>query len=209
MFPHSLRLKSNFSLREFTSLTGVFLTNKICLFFCFPIDLIIKEHFFFSLFNVRPDLFDSALDSQTGLSMVSLPIPGDMLDKTQAKLTQRILDTLGEGLEVGVSGNLVYGRRRGDTKVFWSFSKFDSSRIPQEVSKLNPDALFLWKNFIQGELKRKRCHVCGSLCLIIGSCRNNRLQLWGGLPPVLLVLLSGGEVARPRKQTVDEETNHN
>ncbi|XP_024140653.1 interferon regulatory factor 3 [Oryzias melastigma] len=98
----------------------------------------------------RPDLFDSALDSQTGLSMVSLPIPGDMLDKTQAKLTQRILDTLGEGLEVGVSGNLVYGRRRGDTKVFWSFSKFDSSRIPQEVSKLNPDALFLWKNFIQG-----------------------------------------------------------
>ncbi|KAF6734798.1 Interferon regulatory factor 3 [Oryzias melastigma] len=136
----------------------------------------------------RPDLFDSALDSQTGLSMVSLPIPGDMLDKTQAKLTQRILDTLGEGLEVGVSGNLVYGRRRGDTKVFWSFSKFDSSRIPQEVSKLNPDALFLWKNFIQGIID---------------------FSYGGDCPPCSLFFCLGEKWPDPENRPWTEETNHN
>uniref|UniRef100_A0A3P9MB50 Interferon regulatory factor 3 n=1 Tax=Oryzias latipes TaxID=8090 RepID=A0A3P9MB50_ORYLA len=98
----------------------------------------------------RPELLDSVLDVQTGLSLVSLPGPGNMLDQMQANLTQRILNTLGDGLEVGVSGHLVYGCRRGDTKVFWSFSKFDTSKTPQEVSKLNPSTLFHFKDFLQG-----------------------------------------------------------
>lgn len=73
-----------------------------------------------------------------------------MLDQIQANLTQRILDKLGDGLDVGVSGHVVYGQRRGEIKAFWSLSKFDRSRQPQEISKLVPQPLFLFKNFVRG-----------------------------------------------------------
>uniref|UniRef100_A0A673API3 Interferon regulatory factor 3 n=1 Tax=Sphaeramia orbicularis TaxID=375764 RepID=A0A673API3_9TELE len=91
------------------------------------------------------------LDQESGLSLISLPTPGDMHDKTQANLTHRILDRL-DGLDVGVSGHVVYGQRHGDSKVFWSMSKFDQSKQPQEVSKLQPQTLFLFREFIQGVL---------------------------------------------------------
>lgn len=97
----------------------------------------------------RPDLVGSVLDPVSGLSLISLPSPGCMLDQTQANLTQRILDKLGEGLDVGVSGHVVYGQRHGEVKAFWSFSKFDQSRQPQEVAKL-PQPLYLFKDFVKG-----------------------------------------------------------
>ncbi|XP_017273961.1 interferon regulatory factor 3 isoform X2 [Kryptolebias marmoratus] len=98
----------------------------------------------------RPELIGTVLNPETGLSVVSLPQPNGILDQTQAMLTQRILDMLGDGLDVGVSGHVVYGQRRGDTKAFWSFSKFDSSRQPQEISKLHPQPLYMFRDFIKG-----------------------------------------------------------
>uniref|UniRef100_H3DCK5 Interferon regulatory factor 3 n=1 Tax=Tetraodon nigroviridis TaxID=99883 RepID=H3DCK5_TETNG len=100
----------------------------------------------------RPDLTGPVLDPKSGLHLVSLPSPGFILDQKQAQLTQRILDNLGAGLDVGVLGRVVYGLRRGDVKAFWSFSRFDHSRTPQEISKLEPQPLYLFKDFIQGIL---------------------------------------------------------
>ncbi|XP_026207930.1 interferon regulatory factor 3 isoform X2 [Anabas testudineus] len=98
----------------------------------------------------RPELIAPVLDPESGLSLVSLPSPGAMLDKTQASLTQRILDKL-ESLDVGVSGHVVYGQRRGEMKAFWSFSKFDRSGKSQEISK-QPQPLYTFKDFVQGIL---------------------------------------------------------
>ncbi|XP_054913981.1 interferon regulatory factor 3 [Poeciliopsis prolifica] len=97
----------------------------------------------------RPDLNDAVLDHETGLSIVSLPRPVGILDQTQTCLTQRILDNLGS-LEVGMSQHVIYGQRHGEVKAFWSFSKFDSSRQPREISKLNPERLYPVKDFIRG-----------------------------------------------------------
>uniref|UniRef100_A0A3Q1FM28 Interferon regulatory factor 3 n=1 Tax=Acanthochromis polyacanthus TaxID=80966 RepID=A0A3Q1FM28_9TELE len=99
-----------------------------------------------------PELKGTVLDHESGLSLVSLPTPGVMLDQTQANLTQRILDKLGDGLDVGVSSHVVYGQRRGEIKAFWSFSKFDQNQQPQEVPKLEPQALYLFKDFLRGIL---------------------------------------------------------
>lgn len=103
-----------------------------------------------SFLHLRPDLMGPVLDPKSGLHMVSLPSPGFILDQKQAELTQRILDNLGNGLDVGVLGHVVYGLRRGEVKAFWSISRFDQSRTPQEVSKLEPQPLYLFKDFIQG-----------------------------------------------------------
>lgn len=100
--------------------------------------------------HIRPDLAGPYLDHKSGLTVVSLPSLGVMLDQTQANLTQRILDKLGGGLDVGVSGHVVYGQRRGEIKAFWSLSKFDRSRKPQEISKLQPESLYTFKSFVQG-----------------------------------------------------------
>uniref|UniRef100_A0A3Q3KEB9 IRF tryptophan pentad repeat domain-containing protein n=1 Tax=Monopterus albus TaxID=43700 RepID=A0A3Q3KEB9_MONAL len=101
-------------------------------------------------FVYRPDLAETVVDPNSGLSLFSLPSPGGMLDQTQANLTQRILDMLGSGLEVGVSGQVVYGHRQGETKAFWSFSKFDQSRQPKEIPKVEPKPLYMFKDFVQG-----------------------------------------------------------
>lgn len=103
-----------------------------------------------SFLHGRPDLTGPVLDPKSGLHMVSLPSPKFIVDQKQAKLTQRILDNLGNGLDVGVFGHVVYGLRRGEVKAFWSFSQFDNSRMPQEISKLEPQPLYLFKDFIQG-----------------------------------------------------------
>lgn len=100
------------------------------------------------LFHIRPGLIGTPVDQESGLSLVSLPCPGAMLDQTQANLTQRILNKL-ESLDVGVSGHVVYGQRRGEIKAFWSFSKFGQSREPQEISK-QPQPLYTFKDFVQG-----------------------------------------------------------
>ncbi|CAJ1080973.1 interferon regulatory factor 3 [Xyrichtys novacula] len=98
----------------------------------------------------RPGLVGTVLDEMSGLSLVSLPSPEAMLDQTQARLTQRILDKLGDGLDVGVSGPVVYSQRRGEIKAFWSLSKHDKNRQIQEISKLYPEPLFQFRDFLQG-----------------------------------------------------------
>lgn len=97
-----------------------------------------------------PDLTGTVLDPETGLSLVSLPRLEGILDQTQASLTQRILDNLGNGLDVGISENVIYGQRRGDVRAYWSCSKFDSSKQPREISKLNPEPLYRIKDFYSG-----------------------------------------------------------
>ncbi|GLD57433.1 interferon regulatory factor 3-like isoform X1 [Lates japonicus] len=91
-------------------------------------------------------------DNDSGLTLVFLPSPGAMLDQIQARLTQRILDKLGNGVDIGVSGHVVYGHRRGEIKAFWSFSKFDRSGQPQEISKLEPQPLYMFRDFVRGIL---------------------------------------------------------
>lgn len=91
------------------------------------------------------------MDQETGLSLVSLPRPDGILDQTQAALTQRLLNSLGNGLDVGTLENVIYGQRRGDVKAYWSLSKFDNSRQPREVSKMKLEPLYYVKEFIQGE----------------------------------------------------------
>ncbi|XP_021172482.2 interferon regulatory factor 3 isoform X2 [Fundulus heteroclitus] len=100
----------------------------------------------------RPDLNGTALDHESGLSLVSLPTPEGILDRTQVTLTQRILDSLGNGLDVGMSEGVIYGQRRGEVKAYWSLSKFDNSRSPQEIPKMNPEPLYQAKDFIRGIL---------------------------------------------------------
>lgn len=109
-----------------------------------------SNKYILSFLRGRPDLTGPVLDPKSGLHMVSLPSPEFIPDQKQAKLTQRILDSLGHGLDVGVLGHEVYGLRRGDVKAFWSFSRFDDGRTPQEISKLEPQPLYLFKDFIQG-----------------------------------------------------------
>ncbi|XP_026171851.1 interferon regulatory factor 3 isoform X1 [Mastacembelus armatus] len=119
----------------------------------------------------RPELVGTVLDHESGLSLVSLPSPGAMLDQTQATLTQRILDKLGDGLDMGVSGHVVYGQRRGEIKVFWSFSKYDLSRQPKEISKLEPQPLYMFKDFLRGILdfiEGRDCPPC-SLFFCLGE----------------------------------------
>ncbi|KAL6095114.1 irf3 [Pungitius sinensis] len=98
----------------------------------------------------RPDLNGTVLDHESGLSLVSLPSPGDMPDQTQARLTRCILEGLGDGLDVGVSGCVVYCQRWG-IKTFWSFSKHDRSKQTQEIPKLEPLPLFQFQDFV-GEM---------------------------------------------------------
>lgn len=100
--------------------------------------------------HVSPELVGTVVDPKSGLSLVSLPSPGVMLDQTQATLTQRILDKMGDGLDLGVSGSVVYGQRRGGIKAFWSYSKFDRSRKPEEICKTQPKQLYHFKDFLRG-----------------------------------------------------------
>ncbi|XP_029570021.1 interferon regulatory factor 3 isoform X4 [Salmo trutta] len=105
----------------------------------------------------RPELTQPLLDPDSGLNLVSLPSPPPVRDETQAKLTQGILALLGEGLEVGASGPIIYGLRKGGIKAFWSLDKFDKSRKPQAVSKF-PEPLYQAKDFYGGLLKFMENH---------------------------------------------------
>lgn len=135
-----------------------------------------------------------------------------MLDQTQANLTQRILEKL-DSVDLGVSGHLIYGQRRGDTKAFWSFSKFDQSRVPREIPK-QPEALYTFKEFVQGGWKK--CFSFFPLLFVnpymlvwlFYSSRNSALHSWERLPSLLSVLVHWGEVAWPWQQTLGEEAHH-
>lgn len=98
----------------------------------------------------RPNLTQPYVDPQTGLSVVSLPRLRPLTDRQQADMTQRILDSLGEGLELRLSRSVVLGQRRGDSRAYWSLCKFDKSKLPQEVSKYEPQALYYVKDFVHG-----------------------------------------------------------
>ncbi|MBN3305358.1 IRF3 factor, partial [Amia calva] len=69
------------------------------------------------------------------LPLVTLPGSDSLLDRTQAKLTHRLLKKLGAGLEVRVKGQGVWATRRGDTWAYWSLSQHDRSCRPKEVPK--------------------------------------------------------------------------
>lgn len=116
----------------------------------------------------RPHLRGPAIDPDTGLSLVPLPVP-NMADQTQASLTQRILDSLG-CLDVGVSGSVIYGQRSGESRAYWSFSNFDQCRESQEVAKV-PQQLYTLTQYIQGmldfinEKRRESPHCSLFFCL--------------------------------------------
>lgn len=114
----------------------------------------------------RPDM-KGAVDPESGLSYVSLPNPENMVDRTQAALTQRVLDSL-HCLDVGVSGHVVFGQRRGETRAYWSFSNFDQSRQPREVPK-EPHLLYEFKDFLKGIIDfiegKERPHSSLFFCL--------------------------------------------
>ncbi|XP_061088408.1 interferon regulatory factor 3 isoform X2 [Conger conger] len=90
--------------------------------------------------------------SSTMLTPIYLPGADqvNIFDKTQARLTQHILDKLGNGLEVRVNWPAVYGLRNGGSKIYWSLCKFPKSNIPQEVQKQEPQILYSTMEFIQG-----------------------------------------------------------
>uniref|UniRef100_A0A8C6UL46 Interferon regulatory factor 3 n=1 Tax=Neogobius melanostomus TaxID=47308 RepID=A0A8C6UL46_9GOBI len=99
-------------------------------------------------YSNKPHLLGPALDSKSGLTLVSLPSPANMADQLQASYTRKILDSLG-WLDVGVSGHMVYGHRHGETRAYWSFSNLDQSRQPREVPK-EPRPLYMFKDFVKG-----------------------------------------------------------
>ncbi|XP_069047980.1 interferon regulatory factor 3 isoform X2 [Lepisosteus oculatus] len=91
----------------------------------------------------------AAVDPE-GLELVSLPGPELLLDQGQARLTHRILEKLGAGLEVTVQGRGVRAARWGDTHAFWSLSRFDRSGQPREVPKERGEELYSMGEFIRG-----------------------------------------------------------
>lgn len=95
----------------------------------------------------RPGLGCPAVDPESGLTLVSLPSPGVMSDQTQARLTQDILARLGDGLEIRLLNNTIWGRRRGETKAFWSLSRFDRSGQPRQIPK-QQEALYHIREFV-------------------------------------------------------------
>ncbi|KAJ8364312.1 hypothetical protein SKAU_G00131430 [Synaphobranchus kaupii] len=103
----------------------------------------------------RPQNMESSspsTGSDHGLTPIYLPSPDQVsiFDMKQAKLTQHILDKLGDGLEVGVSGPVVHGLRRGHSQIYWSLCKCQKSNIPQEVIKQEPQTLYTMLDFIKG-----------------------------------------------------------
>ncbi|KPP68516.1 interferon regulatory factor 3-like [Scleropages formosus] len=85
------------------------------------------------------------------LTLVRLPglDQVNIVDQMQAQLTGRILDKLGDGLEVRVEGSVIYGLRRGDTHIYWSLCKHERSDTPREVGKYG-DQLYKLKDFVAG-----------------------------------------------------------
>ncbi|KAJ3608432.1 hypothetical protein NHX12_025479 [Muraenolepis orangiensis] len=97
---------------------------------------------------------------------VSVFYRGLKVSETLASLTQQLLDSMGAGLEVGVSGSTVYVRRHGDTKAFWSRCRLDGGGQPQEVAK-TPQSLFLFRDFMGGLLDFLGGGVCPSCCVVL------------------------------------------
>ncbi|CAL8303841.1 unnamed protein product [Lota lota] len=113
----------------------------------------------------RPEMRKGEVDPQTGLTLVTLPRPPMTFNLQQISLTQRVLDSLGAGVDVGVSGSVVYSHRHGDARAFWSRCKFDRSTEPQEVAKMEPQGLFLFRDFARGILDFIKGGDCPSCCL--------------------------------------------
>ncbi|CAL8285095.1 unnamed protein product [Merluccius merluccius] len=115
----------------------------------------------------RPEISSGELDPDTGLTLVTLPPPPLNFHPQQTSFTQRVLDSLGAGLDVGVSGFVVYSHRHGDAKAFWSRCKFDCSREPQEVPKTEPQCLFQFQDFVRGIMDFIAGGRCPSCCLYV------------------------------------------
>ncbi|KAG5854695.1 hypothetical protein ANANG_G00040530 [Anguilla anguilla] len=102
----------------------------------------------------RPENTSSSAFARSDPGLTPIYLPGTdqvtIVDKKQARHTKRVLENLGDGLEVLVGGSSVYGLRRGGSKIYWSLCKFPNSNIPQEVSKQERQMLYSVKDFIQG-----------------------------------------------------------
>ncbi|XP_056432407.1 interferon regulatory factor 3 isoform X2 [Gadus chalcogrammus] len=114
-----------------------------------------------------PEMRRGEVDHQSGLTLVTLPTPPVTFDSVQNRLTQQVLDSLGAGVDVGVSGSVVYSHRRGNARAFWSRCKFDRSREPQQVAKMEPQALFRFQDFVGGIQEFIAGGKCPSCCLYI------------------------------------------
>ncbi|XP_035261414.1 interferon regulatory factor 3-like isoform X2 [Anguilla anguilla] len=101
----------------------------------------------------RPENTSSSAFARSDPGLTPIYLPGTdqvtIVDKKQARHTKRVLENLGDGLEVLVGGSSVYGLRRGGSKIYWSLCKFPNSNIPQEVSKQERQMLYSVKDFIQ------------------------------------------------------------
>ncbi|XP_059893462.1 interferon regulatory factor 3 isoform X2 [Gadus macrocephalus] len=114
-----------------------------------------------------PEMRMGEVDPQSGLTLMTLPTPPVTFDSVQNRLTQQVLDSLGAGVDVGVSGPVVYSHRRGNARAFWSRCKFDRSREPQQVAKMEPQALFRFQDFVGGIQEFIAGGKCPSCCLYI------------------------------------------
>ncbi|XP_062382587.1 interferon regulatory factor 3 [Sardina pilchardus] len=95
---------------------------------------------------------EDCVPSDPSLLTVLLPPPSNMHDQKALKLTTRILETMGRGLEVKVSnanyGSNIYGSRHGECHVFWSTDKYEQSSTPRELAKQEPEIIFSVSQFI-------------------------------------------------------------
>ncbi|KAG2455623.1 IRF3 factor, partial [Polypterus senegalus] len=96
-------------------------------------------------------LFDEVPNAPGTENLTQLRIPGTekMSDAEQARYTGRILRKLGQGLAVKIQDKSILASRLGDSHIFWSLSKFDSSCHPQEVSKHGYTEVYNFGRFVR------------------------------------------------------------
>ncbi|XP_051789670.1 interferon regulatory factor 3 isoform X1 [Erpetoichthys calabaricus] len=96
-------------------------------------------------------LFDEMPNAPGTENFIRLQIPGteNISDTQQSRYTERILRKLGQGLAVKVQDKSILASRLGDSHIFWSLSKFDSSCHPQEVSKHEYTEVYNFGRFVR------------------------------------------------------------
>lgn len=85
------------------------------------------------------------------LPVVTLPFPENIPDQIQAKHTIDILNNLG-GLEIRRLDGVVCGHRWGSSRIYWGLCKHENSQTPRELSKNKPENIYLFKDYLSGEL---------------------------------------------------------
>ncbi|XP_062858680.1 interferon regulatory factor 3 isoform X2 [Trichomycterus rosablanca] len=86
------------------------------------------------------------------LGVVKLPGADRIMDQTQARFTQEILNNLG-GLEVRLEGGMLCGYRWGESRVYWGLNKHEQGSRPRQLAKNQPEPLYYPKEFISDLIK--------------------------------------------------------